>query len=96
MKTFYVEWEETCARCTGTGVEQHWEWAKYWEETDGYRDLPLKEQQNADNNWWTEQGYTSVDNWPSEEVYCADCDGEGIRTGRVTLAEALAEMQEEQ
>ena len=92
MKTYFVEWEEPCDACNETGIEQHFLWTVYWAETNGYRDLPPKEQAEADDKWWAERGYHGARNWPPEEVNCSYCDGAGIRRGRVSLTEALADM----
>ena len=93
MKTFYVIYEEPCDNCGGAGYHDNPNWSDYFAETGGYSDLSSKEWGPATMKWFRARGFTTM---PPEEIICAYCDGEGICTGRVTLVEALAEMQEEQ
>lgn len=90
MKTFFVTWEEPCARCSGSGVIQEPEWVTYWADTNGHLDLPLDEQAAADDAWWAERGYYGAGNWPPEEIDCPECGGRMFRSGRISLVEALS------
>lgn len=85
MVTYYVEAEQPCPDCQGTGVVQHPAWAAYWQEHHG-QSLPTAE---ADARWFREQGY---DYPPDEEVPCSECGGTGIVRERVTLSAALAAL----
>jgi hypothetical protein len=85
MVTYYIEAEQPCPECQGTGVVQHPAWAAYWQEHHG-ESLPTAE---ADERWFREQGYSRI---PPEELTCEVCHGTGIRRQRVPLAEALAAL----
>jgi len=83
MRRYFVESEETCPDCQGTGVVQHPAWAVYWQE----HPLGVYPTSREDEQWFREQGY---DYPPDEEVPCSECDGAGVIRQRVPLEDALA------
>ncbi len=85
MVTYYVEAEQPCPDCQGTGVVQHPAWAAYWQE----HPLEVYPTSREDEQWFREQGY---DYPPDEEVPCSECGGTGIVRERVTLSAALAAL----
>ena len=86
VRTYYVEAEEICQWCGGTGVIQHPAWALYWEENHG-KSLPTPED---DERWFREWGWDEI---PNEEIQCSNCDGAGVVRHRVSLAEALKDLE---
>ncbi len=92
MKTYFVSYEEPCNACDGSGIIENPQWTAYWHQTNGHRHLPIDQQLEADEQWWAKRGYSSTSKWPPEEINCDECDGNGIRHGRVLLTEALSEL----
>jgi len=84
MITYYVEAEQSCPECHGTGVVEHPAWRAYWAAHPA--GLPTAED---DARWFSAQGYGTI---PPEEWDCDECDGTGVLRQRVTLTEALAAL----
>jgi len=85
MKCYFVECEESCPVCGGSGAVEHPAWTQYWDDNGG-KSLPTPQD---DERWFREQGY---DETPDEIISCDECDGRGVLVSRVPLAEALADL----
>ena len=79
----YVECEESCPVCGGSGAVEHPAWTRYWQEHHG-KSLPTPED---DERWFREWGCDEI---PNEEIPCAECDGARVIRQRVPLEDALA------
>ena len=84
MITYYVEAEQSCPECHGTGVITHPVWRDYWAEHPSGLLTP-----EDDERWFSARGFWEI---PPEEVECGACDGVGVLRERVTLAAALAAL----
>lgn len=85
MVTFYVEAEQPCPECQGTGVVTHPAWRAYWAAHPAGLSTAAE-----DERWFRDQGYGKI---PPEEVECVTCHGAGVLRQRVPLAAALAALQ---
>lgn len=100
MKKFFVTSVETCECCNGTGKTPNSDWAMYTQFEKELvsrtgKDFPeLFEHENEIFQWWEDHGY-EVSGWgdlPPEEETCAECEGSGVITEEVDLADAMESL----
>lgn len=83
---FYIVAERVCEDCAGAGVVEHPAWRRYFAMgLDKWRSEGANE-----NAWWRDQGYDAP---PPQEATCADCDGTGRITWRLTVEELAAALR---
>jgi hypothetical protein len=87
MAKFYVTKEEICPRCRGEKYIQHQIWVDYWAWVTEF-----KEQHNGRLPNPDEEPIWANELPASEEILCPDCDGLGVKTEKVELADALREL----
>jgi len=98
MIRYLITKEETCPKCDGHKLVQHWAWVEFWENhtTEEYR--ALQDKDGYMEEWFEERGYMvesapymgqTVSLFPPEEVECSECRGTGIIRTEVNFQEVL-------
>jgi hypothetical protein len=85
MAKFYVMKEETCPRCGGEKYIQPQIWVDYWAWVRDFKNHNGRLPDPGEDPTW-------VYELPAEEILCPDCNGRGVQTEKVELADALHEL----
>ena len=90
MAKYFVNREDICTECQGTGWVQHWQWKQFWKEHPENRaDGAELERWFLEMNGKNKYGLVNI---PDEETICPECEGEKIIRSEVNLVDVLAEL----